>query len=132
MDEKSIMKGQEKQLKKLSKRHLECIELMVNGEIQTDKEIARVLKVAPETLSRWKKSELFQAELTKRIDEEERYRRMRYRAKANYAADILFSMMGSLNEKVAMAAVLKPMSRSVCIPESGQEFSSLPRKVQGI
>ena len=107
MDEKNIKKGQEKQLKKLSKRHLECIELMVCGEIQTDREIAQVLQVAPETLSRWKKSELFQAELAKRIDEEERYRRMRYRAKANHAAEVLFSMMDSFHPKIAMAAVLK-------------------------
>ncbi len=107
MDEKNIKKGQGKQLKKLSKRHLECIELMVAGEFQTDREIAQFLEVAPETLSRWKNSDVFREELERRIDEEERYRRMRYRAKANHAADILFSMMDSVNGKLAMEAVLK-------------------------
>ncbi len=107
MDEKSIKKGQEKQLKKLSRRHLECIELMVAGEIATDREIAQVIGVSPETLCRWKNSQVFREELERRIDEEERYRRMRYRAKANHAADILFSMMDSFKEKTAMAAVLK-------------------------
>lgn len=107
MDE-NIKKGQDRQLKKLSRKHLEAIELIVEGHFPTDRELAEFMGVAPETFSRWKNSDIFREELERRLSEEDRYRRMRYRAKANHAAEKLFEMMDSYTQpRLAMQAILK-------------------------
>lgn len=106
--EENIKKSQGKGLKKLNKKHLDAIELMVAGYFATDRDLAGYIGVSPETLSRWKNSDIFRDELLRRLDEEDKYRRMRYRAKANYAAEKLFEMMDSFTDKkMAMQAVLK-------------------------
>lgn len=107
MEEKNIKKGQGGGLKKLNKKHRDTIELIVEGNFPTDRELASFVGVSPETLSRWKNSDVFREELDRRLSEEDRYRRMRYRAKANHAADRLFEAMDSLDRKEAMQAVLK-------------------------
>ena len=102
--QKNVKKRQDTPLKQLKPHHMRAIELMVEGEL-TDKGIARVMEVAPETLSRWKRSEVFMEELDRQLKEVDRYRRLRYRAKANYAADVLVELMFSAPPRVALEAV---------------------------
>lgn len=100
MAEKDINKYQ---LKKLTAKHMKCIELMALG-YYTDLHIAASLDVAPETVCRWKKSELFQKALEERLAEEDRWRRLKYRAKANHAAEKLLELIDAGNPNVALSA----------------------------
>lgn len=102
----TVKNNQQTGIKNLTAVHRRCIEMLVHREgWMTDGVIAEAVGVAPETLSRWKKSKVFSEALDKAISEEERWRRKQYRTKANRAAERLAELMESKHPPTAIAAV---------------------------
>ena len=97
-------KNERNGLKQLKAVHREAIDLLAAGRYK-EGEVAEMVGVRGQTISGWKKDELFKAEYEKRLKQEDQWRRMTYRAQANRAMERLAELMESSHPTTAIAAV---------------------------
>ena len=91
---------------KLTEKHHRAIELMVLGMKGID--IGAKLNIAPETVSRWRSDFDFQAELNRRLQENQVEAQERLRSLAGTALETIESIMtDSDDDKTRLQAALK-------------------------
>jgi hypothetical protein len=92
---------------KLTPEQLNAIDLLILGK--TDREVAEIVGVRRETITKWHKNPFFSAELSSRREELWVDAKLRLKSLVHEAVNVLTNGLSSQNEKVAIAAAVHIM-----------------------
>jgi len=105
---------------KLTPEQLNAIDLLILGK--TDREVAEAVGVRRETVTKWHKNPFFSAELSIRREELWVEAKLRLRALAHEAVDVLNRGISSSDEKVAITAAVHILKTVGLYGEAKQDF----------
>ena len=105
---------------KLTPEQLNAIDLLILGK--TDREVAEAVGVRRETVTKWHKNPFFSAELSARREELWVEAKLRLKALAIEAVNVLNRGLSSVDEKVAIAAAVHILKTVGLYGEAKQDF----------
>ena len=105
---------------KLTPEQLNAIDLLILGK--TDREVAETVGVRRETVTKWHKNPFFSAELSARREELWVEAKLRLKALAIEAVNVLNRGLSSVDEKVAIAAAVHILKTVGLYGEAKQDF----------
>jgi DNA-binding CsgD family transcriptional regulator len=110
---------------RLTPEQLNAIDLLIFGK--TDKEVAETLGIGRNTISKWYKNAFFIAELNVKRDTLWIDSKLRLRALASEAVDVLTNGLHSSDEKIAIAAAVHILKTVGLYDKEGKGSIDLPK-----
>lgn len=110
---------------KLTPEQLNAIDLLILGK--TEKEVSETIGVRRETVSRWHKNAFFIAELNIKREALRMDSKLRLKALASEAVDVLNNGLHSSDEKVATTAAVHILKVTGLYDKEGKGFIDLPK-----
>jgi DNA-binding CsgD family transcriptional regulator len=110
---------------RLTPEQLNAIDLLILGK--TDKEVAETIGIGRNTISKWYKNAFFIAELNVKREELWVDSKLRLRALASEAVNVLTNGLHSSDEKVAIAAAVHILKTVGLYDKEGKDSVTLPK-----
>lgn len=110
---------------RLTPEQLNAIDLLILGK--TDKEVAETIGVGRNTISKWYKNAFFIAELNVKRDELWTDSKLRLRALASEAVNVLTNGLHSSDEKIAIMAAVHILKTVGLYDKEGKNSVALPK-----
>ena len=110
---------------RLTPEQLNSIDLLILGK--TDREVAEIIGVRRETITKWHKNPFFTAELNVKRDELWVDSKLRLRALASEAVNVLTNGLHSSDEKIAITSAVHILKTVGLYDKEGKNSVTLPK-----
>lgn len=110
---------------RLTPEQLNAIDLLILGK--TDREVSEIVGVRRETITKWHKNPFFTAELNVKREELWRDAKLRLRALASEAVNVLTNGLHSTDEKIAITAAVHILKTVGLYDKEGKNSVALPK-----
>ncbi len=110
---------------RLTPEQLNAIDLLILGK--TDREVSEIVGVRRETITKWHKNPFFTAELNVKREDLWRDSKLRLRALASEAVNVLTNGLHSTDEKIAITAAVHILKTVGLYDKEGKNSVALPK-----
>lgn len=110
---------------RLTPEQLNAIDLLILGK--TDREVSEIVGVRRETITKWHKNPFFTAELNVKREDLWRDSKLRLRALASEAVNVLTNGLHSTDEKIAIMAAVHILKTVGLYDKEGKNSVALPK-----